>query len=215
MTALETRDLVAQLASISVCQISDACPSLQVEASIRPLDSSFRVCAPAFTVRCEPDDNLTVHHALHMAEPGQVLVVAGSGGKNSAFWGEIMSISAQSRGLKGTLIDGPARDPIEIAELRYPVFARSICPRRAGKAHYGSIREPILWGNLRISQGDIVVADCNGALAFPASDLLQVLEHSLAVVRKETDLKASMRTGKTFFEMASLSSLIPPQRDRV
>ena len=126
-----------------------------------------------------------------------------------------MSISAQARGLKGTLIDGPARDPLEIAELRYPVFARSICPRKADKSRYGRVREPIQWGNLSINQDDIVVADCNGVLAVPLSQLRHVLDQALAVVRKEADLKAAMRTGKTFFELASLSSLIPPPRDRV
>lgn len=215
MTTTENRQLLSQLASISVCQISDGCPSLPVEIEIRPLDPRFRVCAPAFTVLCQPDDNLTVHHALHVAEPGEVLMVAGSGGGKAAFWGEIMSISAHARGLKGTLIDGPARDPLEIAELKYPVFARSICPRRADKSHYGSIREPIQWGNLSVNPGDIVVADCNGVLVFPQNQLRQVLDQALAVVRKEADLKETMRTGKTFFELASLSSLIPPSRDRV
>ncbi|HXN21710.1 MAG TPA: RraA family protein [Candidatus Dormibacteraeota bacterium] len=215
MSIADTRELLLQLARVSVCQISDACPSLPVETEIRPLDLSFRVCAPAFTVLCPADDNLTLHHALHVAEPGLVLVVAGSGGKGAAFWGEIMSISAQARGLSGTLVDGPARDPLEIAALRYPVFARSIFPRRANKREYGSIGEPIRWGNLTINQGDIVVADCNGVLTFPDNQLPRVLEQALAVVRKEEELKDAMRKGKSFFDLASLSSLIPPTRNRV
>jgi 4-hydroxy-4-methyl-2-oxoglutarate aldolase len=214
MSVADTRELLLQLAGVSVCQVSDACPTLPVETEIRPLDPSFRVCAPAFTVLCPPDDNLTLHHALHVAEPGVVLVVAGSGGKAAAFWGEIMSISAQAHGLSGTLVDGPARDPLEIAALKYPVFARSICPRKASKRSYGSIGEPIRWGSLTIQPGDIAMADCNGVLTFPQTQLAHVLEEVLAIVRKEEQLKDAMRKGKSFFDLASLSSLIPPKRNQ-
>ena len=211
----KTRELLLQLAEVSVCQICDAFPSLAIETKIGPLDRAFRVCAPAFTVLCPANDNLTLHHAVHVASAGEVLVVAGSGSETAALWGEIMSISAQTRRLSGTLVDGAARDPVEISALGYPVFARSICPKRANKNSYGSIREPIRWGRLSINHGDIVVADCNGVLTFPSNLLRDVLEQGLAVAAREAQVKEAMRAGKTYFELASLSSLIPPPKNKV
>jgi 4-hydroxy-4-methyl-2-oxoglutarate aldolase len=212
---MSTAQLLQQLGQISVCQIADGVGrSLAVDARVRPLDISFHICAPAYTVLCPPDDNLTLHHALHAATPGQVLVVSGSGGDTAALWGELMSISAQSRGLSGTIIDGPARDPLEIAALKYPVFARSIRPRRASKERYGRIGGPIQFGDMTVHYGDIVVADCNGVVSFPPSRLAAVVDQALAVVRKEAELKEAFRAGQTYFALAGLSSLVPPERDQ-
>jgi 4-hydroxy-4-methyl-2-oxoglutarate aldolase len=211
MSTIANHELLLQLARISLCQIADALgPPLALETQIRPLAPSFRICGPACTVLCPPDDNLTLHHALHLASPGQVLVVSGSGGKAAALWGELMSISAQAKRLLGTIIDGPARDPQEIAALNYPVFARSIHPGRASKSRYGSIGETVRLGSLVVNSNDIVVADCNGIIVLPQSMLAELLEQSLAVVRKETELRDMLRAGKTYFELAGLSSLIPP-----
>src|SRR5581483_12434136 len=196
-----------QLAQVSLCQIADACgASLALDTSIQPLDRTFRVCGRAYTVLCPADDNLTLHHALHLAAPGQVLVVSGSGGSTAALWGELMSISAQAKGLKGTIIDGPARDPQEIATLRYPVFARSIRARRASKERYGSIGKPIHLSTLTVNNGDIVVADCHGVAVFPQQALPKVVEQSLAVARKERELKQILGAGHTLFEFAKMSS---------
>jgi 4-hydroxy-4-methyl-2-oxoglutarate aldolase len=216
MTNAEQNELLRQLGQTSVCHIADARgPSLALDTQIRPLDPSFRICATAFTVLCPPNDNLTLHHALYMAVSGHVLIVSGSGSEETAFWGELMSISAQARGLGGTIIDGPARDPLEIAALKYPVFARSICPRRASKERYGSVGAPVKIGSLVVAPGDIVVADCNGILAFPPGLLADVVEQSKAVVRKEAELKDVLSSGQTYFELAGLSSLVPAGRDQI
>jgi len=212
---MRSAELLQELAQMSVCQIADARGrSLALNAQIRPLDPSFRICAPAYTVICPPDDNLTLHHALHVAKPGCVLVVSGSGGDTAALWGELMSVSAQARGLGGTIIDGPARDPMEIAALKYPVFARSISPRRANKERYGSVGATVKLGAVVVNNDDIVVADCNGIAAFPPNLLVEVLEQARAVFLKEAELKQAFLSGQTYFELAGLSQLVPSGPDR-
>ena len=89
------------------------------------------------TVFCPIDDNLTLHHALQLARPGEVLVVSGGRHYSAVLWGELMSTSARARGLAGTIIDGAARDLLELKAIGYPVFARAIMPRRANKEKYG------------------------------------------------------------------------------
>jgi len=206
---MSTEELLQKLAAVSVCQIADAVgKELAIDTTIRPLQPSFRICAPAYTVRCSLNDNLTLHHALHAAKRGQVLVVEGGEG-DAALWGELMSISAQAKGLNGTIIDGPARDPLEIGRLNYPVFARSVRPRRASKEHYGDVGCPVHIGEMTVLPGQIVVADCNGIASFHPQSLHRILEQSLAVVAKEDQLKESLRTGRTYFEIAGLSSLLP------
>jgi 4-hydroxy-4-methyl-2-oxoglutarate aldolase len=206
MSAAAALAFLQQQSGISVCQIADAMgTSVEVDISLRPLDTSFRICAPAFTVQCEPDDNLTLHHALYLAHPGEALVVSVSGESRAALWGELMSVSAQARGLVGTIVDGAVRDPVEIAALGYPVFARTISPRRAGKDAYGSLNEAIRCGSLTVHAGDIVVGDANGILVFPPCQLEEVLRASLEVVRKELALKQQLSEGRTLFEIAQLA----------
>ncbi len=206
---MNTEELLQKLGAVSVCQIADAVgKELAIDTTIRPLQPSFHVCAPAYTVRCSPNDNLTLHHALYAAKPGQVLVVEGGEG-DAACWGELMSISAQAKGLSGTIIDGSARDPLEIGRLNYPVFARSIRARRASKEHYGDVSCPVHIGDITVLPGQIVVADCNGIVSFDLQSLPRILEQSLAVVAKEDQLKETLRSGTTYFELAGLSSLLP------
>ncbi len=48
-----------------------------VAGSSRPLWSAIpRVVGPAYSVRCEPRDNLMLHAAIYRAPPGSVIRVA-------------------------------------------------------------------------------------------------------------------------------------------
>src|SRR5262249_27858181 len=57
------------------------------------------VCGRAVTVRCRPGDNLMVHKALQVAEPGDVIVVATCGNTTSAVFGELMCHTAAAKKL--------------------------------------------------------------------------------------------------------------------
>ncbi len=209
MPGMQASDAIAELRKFSVCQLADALgSSCPVETSLVPIDPAFRICGPALTVECAPGDNLTVHHALHLAQPGDVLVVAGSPDCDGALWGELMSISAQSRGLAGTIIDGPARDPLEIRQLAYPVFCRRFNPRRAAKEMYGRMNVPIRIGALSIRSKDIVLADANGIVSIPHARLDEVIELASEVGQKEDEIKNQIRSGRTIFEIFSLEQYV-------
>lgn len=196
---------IAELRKFSICQLADALgPACSVETGIRPIDPRFRLCGIAFTVECPAGDNLTVHHALHVAQPDDVLVVASSPDCDGALWGELMSISAQSRRLAGTIIDGPVRDPVEIQDLGFPVFCREFNPRRATKETYGRINVPLSIGKLSVRSGDLVLADVNGIICIPRARWSEVLRLAFEVVQKETNIKDQIRLGRTIFEILGL-----------
>ena len=205
----EQRSLIAELRRLSVCQLLDglerSCP---VETAIGPIDPQFRICGPAFTVECAPGDNLTIHHALHLAQPGDVLVVSSPPNCDAALWGELMSISAQSKGLAGTIIDGPVRDPLEIRALGYPIFFRSINPRRATKINYGRINIPVSIGAIWIRPGDLVLADANGIVCIPRAQSNQTVQLASAIVRKENDIKDQMLSGRSLFDIFNLEQYV-------
>ena len=212
----EQRSLIAELGKFSVCQLMDglerSCP---VETGIGPIDPQFRICGPAFTVECAPGDNLTIHHALHLAQPGDVLVVATSPNCGAALWGELMSISAQSKGLAGTIIDGPARDPIEIRALGYPVFCRNINPCRATKINYGRINIPVSIGAIWIRPGDLVLADANGIVSIPSGRADQAVRLASETVRKEDTIRGEILAGRSLFEIFNLEPYVSTTAQRI
>jgi 4-hydroxy-4-methyl-2-oxoglutarate aldolase len=104
-----------------------------------------------------------------------------------------MSTSARARGLEGTIIDGAARDLLELQAIGYPVFARAILPRRATKEKYGSIGTPIRCGKLQVNSGDIIFADANGIIAIPPDKLEQTLCLAQEAAKKESEIKRQIR----------------------
>jgi 4-hydroxy-4-methyl-2-oxoglutarate aldolase len=100
-----------------------------------------------------------------------------------------MSISARSRGLAGTIIDGTVRDPLEIRSLGYPVFCRDINPSRAKKESYGRINIPVRIGTITISPGDVVLADANGIISIALDRAKEACQLASEIAKKKTVLK--------------------------
>ena len=68
------------------------------------------MAGPALTVKTRPGDNLMIHKALLMAEPGDVIVVDAGGDLTNALVGELMLSHAMKIGVAGVVINGAVRD---------------------------------------------------------------------------------------------------------
>ena len=58
------------------------------------------------TVRCFPADNLMLHTAIAIAQPGDVIVADVGGLLDAGYWGEITTVAAQAKGVVGLVIAG-------------------------------------------------------------------------------------------------------------
>lgn len=67
----------------------------------------------ALTVCVRPSDNLMIHKALMMAQPGDVLVIDGGGDLSQALVGGLMRTTCVTRQVAGLVIDGAIRDLCE------------------------------------------------------------------------------------------------------
>jgi regulator of RNase E activity RraA len=65
-------------------------------------------------VKTRPGDNLMIHKAIALAEPGDVLVVDGGGDLTNALIGELMLAQMAKRGLGGVVLNGAIRDSAAI-----------------------------------------------------------------------------------------------------
>ncbi|MEV7078140.1 RraA family protein [Streptomyces sp. NPDC093516] len=155
-----------------------------MDIGIRPLWNSPRVAGPAFTVRCEPGDNLMLHAAVYRAEPGSVIVVE-SGDVDYALAGGNVCAVAQRRGVAAFVVDGVIRDLGEVREAGFPVFSRGVIPIPGTKEKVGSLGEPARVGGVLVHPGDIVVADEEGIVVTPAARREEILTAARAKLAKE------------------------------
>src|SRR5690606_22796179 len=96
------RQWVEAYRELPVANISDVMSRLSAGGvELRPMHRQGILCGPALTVRTAPGDNLMVHKAISMAQPGDVIVVDAGGERQNAIIGELMVAAAQQRGLAG------------------------------------------------------------------------------------------------------------------
>ncbi|MGH9103822.1 MAG: RraA family protein [Acidimicrobiales bacterium] len=146
-----------------------------MDIGIRPLwPGTPRIAGPAYPVRCAPGDNLMLHASIYRAPAGSV-VVAEAGDVHYAVAGGNVCAVAQRRGIAGFVVDGVIRDLAEAREHRFPVFARGVIPSAGAKEALGVLDGPVTCGGVRVSPGDMVVADEEGVVVVPAAALGAVL----------------------------------------
>jgi regulator of RNase E activity RraA len=160
--------------------------------------SGFPLCGLAVTVQCRPADNLMVHKALEIAEPGEIVVVSTSGNTTSAVFGELMCHTAATKKLGGIIVDGAIRDVDGIRRLGFPAFSRSVSPGGCDKDGPGEINVPIACGNTVVMPGDIVVGDDDGVAVIPREHTAEVLARVDALMTRERDRIAEIKDGALY-----------------
>jgi RraA family protein len=167
---------IRAFAGIPVANISD-CMSRMTAAGprLRRLHRSGGLAGAALTVKTRPGDNLMVHKALGMAEPGDVIVVDGGGDLTNALVGELMMTYAMSRGIAGFVMNGAVRDLDVIAAGSFPVFAAGVTHRGPYKDGPGEINVPIAIDGMVINPGDLIVGDADGVLCIPYESVEEIL----------------------------------------
>jgi RraA family protein len=178
--------LVAQFRGLPVANVSDCMHRMSAGgARLRPRHGSGGMAGPAFTVRTRPGDNLMVHKALDLAEPGDVVVVDAGGDLTNAIIGEIMTCHAKRRGLAGLVIHGAIRDVDAIRAGTFPVFALGVTHRGPYKDGPGEINVPVALEGMVVEPGDLVLGDGDGVLCVPHDAVADVL--ALAQAKQATE----------------------------
>lgn len=153
---------------------------------ISALRPRMKLCGSAFTVEVRPGDNLMIHAAIALAQPGDVLVIDGKGDQTSALMGTIMMTACRQRGIAGVVMDGAARDSIEIDEMDFPVFSVGTNPNGPTKNIGGRIGHPISCGGVTVNAGDFVLGDADGVVVIERNRLAPLIEAARKKVRDES-----------------------------
>ena len=133
---------------------------------------------------------------LELMKKGDVLVVA-KGFRNHAFFGEIMSTVAKSRGIEGVVVDGCTRDSLETIKMKYPVFARDNIARDIKKR---AIVDKVDASSVRIDgvlirKGDYLFGDNDGVIIIPKEIKEKIINRALRVFWLEKRIKRGIKNG--------------------
>lgn len=178
-------------------------------SEIKPIVPGTSIWGRALPIRCAGGDNLALHHALHQASPGDVLVVDVGTHPEYGYWGEILSEAARARDISGLVINGGVRDCLALAEVEFPVFATRICIQGTKKnpAAGSRIGDPIRLGGVEVRRHDLVVGDADGVVVVPASRVEEVVRTATARDVTEAEFIARLRTGESTVDLYNLPPL--------
>ncbi|HEX4779694.1 MAG TPA: hypothetical protein VH301_03005 [Usitatibacter sp.] len=163
---------------------------------ITPISPEMKLCGPAYTVEVRGGDNLMIHTAITLAKPGDILVIDGKADRTCALMGAIMINACKQLKLGGVVMDGAARDTLELRDLGFPVFSVGANPNGPTKFIPGRINWPISCGGIAVSPGDLIVGDADGVVAVERDKAASLLEAAQKKVDDETARIAGIQQGK-------------------
>lgn len=180
------RELVERFRGVATSNLVDVMGSCAaIDGALAPIGRG-RLLGTAFPVRLPQGDNLMLHAAIDLAQPGDVLVIDAGGFSERAVLGELMASYCETRGIRGIVCDGAIRDRGALAQMEdFPVYARSVTPNGPTKAGPGEIGGPVVVGGRSVRPGDIVVADEDGVVVVPMERADAVADAAHALQEKE------------------------------
>ena len=190
-------DVVARAAAYAASILADVAGRRgTLDGRIAPLAPTMRLAGPALTVEVRPGDNLMIHAAMALAQPGDVLVIDGKGDRTCALMGSIMINACKRLGLAGVVLDASVRDTEELRALGFAVYAVGANPNGPTKNISGRINWPISCGGVAVRAGDLVIGDADGVVVIErekAESLLALAEQKVADERQRI---ADITSGK-------------------
>ena len=188
--------LIAKFRELPVANVSDCMSRMTAGGPrLRPMHGGGGLAGPALTVKARPGDNLMLHKALDLAEPGDVIVCDGGGDLTNSLIGEIMVTHAIKRGIAGIVIDGAIRDAAAIRSGQFPVFAAGVSHRGPYKDGPGEINVPIAIDGMVIEPGDLILGDDDGVVCVPFAHVETVLAATEKKQAAEVDQIKAIKAG--------------------
>jgi 4-hydroxy-4-methyl-2-oxoglutarate aldolase len=122
--------------------------------------------------------------------------VTGGGDRRCAYWGELLTTAARTRGAAGAVVDGFHRDTPKVLEQDWPVFSRGRFAQDSSvRTAVADFRCPIEIGGVWIGPGDLVFGDLDGVVIVPRAVEQEVITRALEKARGEKVVRKAIEGG--------------------
>ena len=205
-------EVAAQAAELTVADVHESMDTrgraALMGARMRPLqEGQRRIAGPAVTAFCWPGDNLMMHRALYLAQPGDVLVVVCQAELSGAQWGDLACRYAMQKGLAGVVVQGCVRDVDQVRAFGFPVWSTHIWPIHPDKSGHGFVNAPVVCEGVEVRPGDLIVADGDGVICVPRDDAARVVAAAQAKMRKEDEVAEKVRAGAAVWDLSGAAKI--------
>jgi 4-hydroxy-4-methyl-2-oxoglutarate aldolase len=203
------RSAISRLGAAGVATVHEAqARSGLLRPYLRPIYPTARAAGSAVTVLCAAGDNLMIHAALAVVEPGDVLVVATRSESTDGMFGDLLAESCRARGVAGLVIDAGVRDIVEITALGFPVWSKAVSAQGTSKTIAGSVNIAITCAGASVSPGDVIVADADGVVVVPRASAAAVAAAADERRAKEEDTRVRLRAGELALDLYGLRDVL-------
>ena len=163
---------------------------------MRPIYPTAKAAGSAVTVSCQAGDNLMIHAALEVCQPGDILVVTTTSESTDGMFGELLAVSCRARGVAAMVIDAGVRDVADITAMDFPVWSKAIHAQGTVKATAGFVNRPVVCAGASVRAGDVIVADVDGVVVIPRAAAAEVARLGAERVAKEQKSRERLRSGE-------------------
>lgn len=168
---------------------------------IRPLSNEMKLAGKAMTVlmidvygnQKKPFGLLT--EALDQLKEGEIYLATG-GTKRCAYWGELLTATARTRGSVGAVVNGWHRDTPQVLEQKWPVFSCGCYAQDSSvRTQVVDFRCRIEIGEVTINDGDILFGDVDGVIVIPKDVAPEVVTLALKKASAEKVVRKAIEDG--------------------
>jgi len=188
--------VVAAFANVGVGDIGHIQQFEFMDTAIRPVWRDIRLVGTAVTVRMPSMDIGLNRKVIETAQRGDVIVVDRGGDTEIACWGGFAALLAKAKGVAGLIVDGAITDTMELTDLRWPVYSRSVSGLLGRNLGGGEINTTINCGGVPISPGDLIVADDDGIVVIRPDEAAPLLEAYTKRFGSTPNIRTWIREGK-------------------
>lgn len=180
-----------------------------MNTSIRPVWRDIRLVGTAITLRMPPTGGMSNRKVIEMAKPGDVIVMDRGGDTEIACWGGFTTMLAKAKGIAGLIVDGAVTDTMEISDLHWPVYSRSVSGLLARSNGVDSeINTTVNCGGVPVSPGDLIVGDDDGIVVIRPEDAATLLEAVRTRFGQTPNIRQWLRDGKSIMDYPRVAEFL-------